>query len=56
LKVDLSFPSHVSDEAKDLISKLLVKDSEKRLSLDEVVTHPWIKKYVKTAEKKEARN
>lgn len=53
LKVDLSFPADVSEEARDLISKLLVKDSEKRISLDEVITHPWIKKYVKVPEKKE---
>ncbi|KAG0538674.1 hypothetical protein BDA96_03G256800 [Sorghum bicolor] len=34
--VDWAFPStpHVSSEAKDLISKLLVKDSSKRLCLD----------------------
>ena len=56
LKVDLSFPSHVSEEARDLISKLLVKDSEKRISLDEVIAHHWIRKYVKVPEKKDAQN
>ena len=30
-KVDLSFPDHVSDEAKDLISQLLVRDPNQRL-------------------------
>ncbi len=34
----------VSNEAKDLISKLLVKDVDKRLSLDKAIEHEWIKK------------
>ncbi|KAJ9680898.1 hypothetical protein PVL29_020029 [Vitis rotundifolia] len=44
MKVDLSFPSkpHVSAEAKNLISRLLVKDSSKRLSLQKIMEHPWI--------------
>ncbi|KAK9103514.1 hypothetical protein Sjap_020768 [Stephania japonica] len=44
MKVDLGFPStpQVSAEAKDLISKLLVKDSSKRLSLQKIIEHPWI--------------
>ncbi|KAG0477128.1 hypothetical protein HPP92_013518 [Vanilla planifolia] len=44
VKVDLVFPSFpfVSLEAKDLISKLLVKDSSKRLSVQKILEHPWI--------------
>uniref|UniRef100_A0A0D9VZE1 Aurora kinase n=1 Tax=Leersia perrieri TaxID=77586 RepID=A0A0D9VZE1_9ORYZ len=44
VKVDLSFPTthYVSAYAKDLISKLLVKDSSKRLSIDDIMKHPWI--------------
>lgn len=34
--------SFVSDEAKDLISRLLEKDRFKRISLEEVLAHPWI--------------
>ncbi|CAL5382814.1 unnamed protein product [Camellia sinensis] len=46
MKVDLSFPStpQVSAEAKNLISRLLVKDSSKRLSLQKIMEHPWIMK------------
>lgn len=46
MKVDLSFPStpNTSAEAKDLISRLLVKDSSKRLSLQKIMAHPWIVK------------
>ena len=33
---------HVSDQAKDLIVKLLVRDVGKRLSASEAYNHPWI--------------
>jgi serine/threonine protein kinase len=43
---DYWFPSpdwdHVSDLAKDLISKLLVLDPDKRLIADEILEHPWM--------------
>lgn len=44
LKVDLKFPASVplSEGAKDLISKLLVRQPSQRLSLDGVLRHPWI--------------
>ncbi|CAI0563580.1 unnamed protein product [Linum tenue] len=53
VKVDLSFPPNppVSKEAKDLISRLLVKDSAKRLSLKKLMDHPWI---IKNADPKGA--
>ena len=38
----VSFPSHVSPEAQDLILKLLQKNSKARLPLPAVATHPWI--------------
>eukprot|EP00731_Ephydatia_muelleri_P026922 Em0018g1022a len=41
-KVDLQFPSHVSPGARDLISKLLKHDPQKRLPLSEVLKHTWI--------------
>jgi calcium-dependent protein kinase len=34
----------VSDEAKDLISKLLVLDTKARLTVDQALGHAWIKK------------
>lgn len=45
VKVDLKFPSHVSEGARDLISKLLRHDPQKRLPLAEVLKHPWIVQY-----------
>ena len=35
----------VSEEGKDLIKKLLVKDPAKRYSAKEALEHPWIKKF-----------
>jgi len=33
---------HISDEAKDLISGLLIKDARLRLSAASVLAHPWL--------------
>ncbi|KAJ4304016.1 spindle assembly checkpoint kinase [Collariella sp. IMI 366227] len=44
-RADMTIPDWVSKEAKDLIKRLLVLDPEKRLSLDEVQSHPWIIKH-----------
>ncbi|XP_064393241.1 aurora kinase C-like isoform X2 [Halichondria panicea] len=41
-KVDLKFPSHVSEGARDLIRKLLRHSPHRRLPLVDVLTHPWI--------------
>ena len=48
-KVDLRFPSHVSAEARDFISKLLVKEPKSRMALHQVATHPWILKEALTS-------
>lgn len=37
-----SFPSHVSKEAKDLLQRMLTKDPQARISLDDVLRHPWV--------------
>ncbi|KAI0015936.1 protein kinase-like protein [Xylariomycetidae sp. FL0641] len=42
---DMSIPSFVSPEARDLIKRLLVLDPEKRIPLEQVQTHPWIVKH-----------
>jgi hypothetical protein len=36
--VDLKFPDYLTTEAKDLMTKLLVKEPKKRLPLAEVLT------------------
>lgn len=34
----------VSEEARDLVKNLLVTDSSKRLTADQVLQHPWLSK------------
>ncbi|KAI0389753.1 kinase-like protein [Xylariaceae sp. FL0594] len=41
-EADVTVPSFVSLEAKDLILKLLVVDPAKRMSLNKICEHPWI--------------
>ncbi|BFZ60408.1 spindle assembly checkpoint kinase [Saitoella coloradoensis] len=49
-KVDLKIPDYVSPEAKDLITKLLQYNPDKRMSVDQVAFHPWIMKHRSTWE------
>ncbi|CAN8097504.1 unnamed protein product [Discula destructiva] len=44
-RADMTIPSFVSPEARDLIKRLLVLDPEKRLPLEQVQEHPWILKH-----------
>eukprot|EP00128_Syssomonas_multiformis_P012249 Colp12_sorted_trinity150504_noHs@18615 len=41
-RVDLQFPEYVSEQARDLISKLLRKNPAERIPLKEVMKHPWV--------------
>ncbi|KAJ0032756.1 hypothetical protein NQD34_002837 [Periophthalmus magnuspinnatus] len=36
--------AHISSSAKDLISKLLVRDAKNRLSASQVLQHPWVQR------------
>ena len=49
MKQKLIFPKEewddISDEAKDLISKMLVRDPKKRLTADKCIRHPFVKKF-----------
>ncbi|KAJ5573847.1 Pkinase-domain-containing protein [Penicillium hispanicum] len=44
-RADMTVPSFVSPEAKDLITKLLVLDSDQRISVEKLRQHPWIIKH-----------
>ncbi|KAK9880048.1 hypothetical protein WA026_008559 [Henosepilachna vigintioctopunctata] len=44
-EVNYSFPDYISEEAMDLIKKLLVFNPDNRLSLDGILKHSWILKY-----------
>lgn len=41
------FPRYLSEEACDLIKRLVVVEPQRRLSLDAVLQHPWILKLAK---------
>jgi serine/threonine protein kinase len=34
-------PSFLSESSKDLVSKILVNDPQRRLSIDSIRSHPW---------------
>lgn len=38
----LSLPQALSDDARDLLRRLLTKDPATRIGLSEVAEHPWI--------------
>eukprot|EP00177_Eucheuma_denticulatum_P008197 GFKZ01014921.1.p1 GENE.GFKZ01014921.1~~GFKZ01014921.1.p1 ORF type:complete len:340 (+),score=40.77 GFKZ01014921.1:561-1580(+) len=41
-RIDMAIPSTISPKAADLIGRLLVKEPSHRLSLSDVLRHPWI--------------
>jgi serine/threonine protein kinase len=43
LKGEFVIPNHISKEAGDLIKKILVTDPTKRISLEEIKQHSWLK-------------
>ena len=43
-KAEFAYPSWFQDDAKDLISKILVVDPKQRLSIPQIKQHPWWKK------------
>jgi len=43
LKGNLRFPVAISNEAKHLIESLLVVEPEKRISISQILRHPWLK-------------
>jgi aurora kinase len=50
-RVDLVFPqgpNGVSDDAQDLIRKLLVKDPRQRIALERVPNHPWVLRHLRS--------
>jgi serine/threonine protein kinase len=37
---------HISEDAKDLISKMLTLDVNKRITIDEALNHSWVGHYL----------
>lgn len=44
-KGELNFPNHLSNEARDFISRLLVNDPNGRMSLEQAIRHPFVLKH-----------
>jgi serine/threonine protein kinase len=44
-KAQPDFPEHISDGARDVITKLLVKDPAQRMTLAQLKEHPWMKQH-----------
>jgi len=40
---EYKFPVEISSEAKDIIKKMLVLNPSERISIPEILAHPWIK-------------
>lgn len=40
---EFGFPVEISEESKDLIKKMLLLDPAERLSIPEILSHPWVK-------------
>ena len=45
---ELIFKEGLSEDYKDLIKKILIKDSEKRIKIEEIYQHPFITKHINT--------
>ena len=50
-KVKISWPKDINIDAKDLIEKILKKNPKERISLEDMIKHPFITKYFPDAEK-----
>ncbi|KAF4708459.1 Serine/threonine-protein kinase ark1 [Perkinsus olseni] len=50
--VDVKFPSFLSRQAISLIRGMLVKDPAKRMSLEDILRHPWIRQQCEHPEAK----
>ncbi len=43
LNAEYTLPKFLSEDAKDLVSKIFITDPEKRISVNEIREHPWFK-------------
>ena len=51
LKLKITWPKDINTDAKNLIMKILKLDPKQRLSLEDMMKHPFITKYVPDASK-----
>ena len=43
-RVEIQFPSFISQETRQFLLEMICKDIEKRLTIEEVYEHSWMKK------------
>lgn len=43
-KGHVTYPSHMSEECKDLLSKIFITDPSKRIIMTDIIHHPWLNK------------
>lgn len=46
LSEEATFPDGMSIYLRDLISKMLIKDPSERITLKEIMIHPWVRKFI----------
>ena len=51
LKLKIDWPKDINSDAKDLIKKILKLEPKKRLSLEDILKHPFITKFIPDATK-----
>lgn len=44
--VDIRFPGFLSSGAKDIIGKMLKNRAQERISLKEIIEHPWVQEHL----------
>ena len=49
----MKFSSRISEEVKDLITKILQINPSNRISIEGILEHPWVKRYSKLQRLKE---
>ena len=40
---DIVYPSHLSLQVKDLISRMLIRNPKERITVDEILSHQWVR-------------
>lgn len=43
MNAEYTLPKFLSEDAKDLVSKIFITDPEKRINVNEIREHPWFK-------------
>ena len=44
VQAKVEYPSHFSSSVKDLLNKIFETNPKRRITLDQIIEHPWIKK------------